>query len=580
MKEKNLFQKLFYIMPLLLVAFSLFYLSILFLFDSEIKANKREKSLSLALNLSQNAIFAILDGNLSHLQQLTDTIIKNNNVVAAQVRNSVGKILISSYVPKYKNFISKNYKITSFTKLQNKDYNQIKAFHKKKEILRTDTTIKFIDKNISKQDNNKSYGYISLYTIIDKNNIRTQTKSIVLILCASLLGLVTLIIFWAFSFFIIPLRKINRAALELKHKHYKFRIPEKSKHHEEFAALYHRINRIAQMLETKEKKYDKTKQQLMRLQLDIDNIIKKHTSKINKSSNSIKEAQNELMHLSAMSLSNEIKSQIIESTANPITNSMLIIQDKLPKMLMIKKGELLNELHSVLNKWNKLFRDGKLDSYFASKKESDQQLMVQEFNKIFNSIGQINENNETVLRFFFIFEKEFSRFVQVINDLKSNIINTKNIRKISLKDTLKNVITILEQKINDSRIKISTTYPENEPIIHADKNDIIYVFYNIILNSIDAFRTKPLMDHKIKIEIKNSNPKYTEIIFEDNGPGINEKDTKNIFDAGFAGNGQSLGYGLCVSSNIINYYNGSISLLKSEKNVSTVFSVKIPKKAK
>lgn len=577
MKEKNLFRKLFYIIPLMLVVFTCFYFIIIFFFNWELRSQQKEKSISLAFSLSQNALHSIIESNLTELQRLTNTIIKNKDVLGVQIRNNAGKVLTEQHLSKYKNIVTKDKDFTAFTPFKKQLSRQRTKTHNDTIIIRTDIPIHQTDTRLTQPL--KAYGYICLYSSIKKSAISSKTKYAALLLCLILFTVSVFIIFMAFSFFIIPLKKINRSALELKHKNYRFRIKEKTKHQEEFSSLYHRINRIAQMLEAKEKKYNKTKQQLVGLQHDIDNIIKKHTSKLTKSRERINKAQDELMHLSAISLSNEIKSQIIEATANPITNSMLIIQDKLPKMLLIKKSEILNDFYAILKNWNKLFTENKLSDYFAGNTDKNLNQIKDEFAQLFSQIGKINENNETVLRFFFIFEKEFSRFVQIIDDLKSNIITEKNIRKISLRDVMKNVITILEQKINNGRIKIKTHFPETEPTVMADKNDIIYVIYNILLNSINAFEKKPLLDHRINIAIENIQGKKIVMTFEDNGPGINEKDIPHLFNPGFSGSNDSLGYGLCVSANIINGYHGKIELLKSDKNISTIFRVEIPHKA-
>ena len=70
----------------------------------------------------------------------------------------------------------------------------------------------------------------------------------------------------------------------------------------------------------------------------------------------------------------------------------------------------------------------------------------------------------------------------------------------------------------------------------------------------------------------------------DNGPGINESDIKEIFNAGFStkfhneSGDSNRGLGLFIVKELIEtMYNGEISI-ESEGNIKTEFIIKIPKK--
>ena len=90
-------------------------------------------------------------------------------------------------------------------------------------------------------------------------------------------------------------------------------------------------------------------------------------------------------------------------------------------------------------------------------------------------------------------------------------------------------------------IKIIEDFDPSLPMIRIDKNAMVQVFDNLLLNSIDAtanndnayikLSTKFLYGQSIKIpNLKNQIKKnYLQIIIEDNGVGINQSDLDKIF---------------------------------------------------
>ena len=90
------------------------------------------------------------------------------------------------------------------------------------------------------------------------------------------------------------------------------------------------------------------------------------------------------------------------------------------------------------------------------------------------------------------------------------------------------------------------------------------IFYNLVLNSMQALAETGKRGY-IEINVRKKGNDKIQIIFSDNGPGIEQKNTKKIFEPFFttkapsSGNGGE-GLGLFIVWNILKMYNGKIRL--------------------
>ncbi|MBP8016929.1 GHKL domain-containing protein, partial [Candidatus Gracilibacteria bacterium] len=145
--------------------------------------------------------------------------------------------------------------------------------------------------------------------------------------------------------------------------------------------------------------------------------------------------------------------------------------------------------------------------------------------------------------------------------------------KLNLKKIIDEVIDkkLKELEIND--IKLDINIADNTEII-ADKEKILKLFGNIIKNSLE--NVDVLKEIKY-ISIKASQDKIskkTEIIFTDNGYGIDKEMMKKIFEPLVTTKIQGTGLGLTIAQDIIKKHKGDIKIF-SEKEKFTEVSITI-----
>ena len=144
----------------------------------------------------------------------------------------------------------------------------------------------------------------------------------------------------------------------------------------------------------------------------------------------------------------------------------------------------------------------------------------------------------------------------------------------SVNDCISQVFDDLDDRLRDNLITYNIT-AENELILFGDRIQFSQVFYNLILNSIQAINS----NGTIEVELSQTSDEII-ILFSDDGPGIPAEHEKKIFEPFFStkdptsGNGGE-GLGLFVVWNILRMYGGTIQVNLKYKN-GAQFIIKIP----
>jgi signal transduction histidine kinase/DNA-binding response OmpR family regulator len=132
------------------------------------------------------------------------------------------------------------------------------------------------------------------------------------------------------------------------------------------------------------------------------------------------------------------------------------------------------------------------------------------------------------------------------------------------------VLKLLRKQLEDHQIIVITDLTEDLPRISVVTNQIQQVFFNIILNAIDAMAGGGEL-HVITRDRDGS----VEILFEDTGPGVGAEARDRIFEPFSSTREDGTGLGLSVSYNILDTHGGSLELLQVD-NKGACFRVQLP----
>ena len=154
---------------------------------------------------------------------------------------------------------------------------------------------------------------------------------------------------------------------------------------------------------------------------------------------------------------------------------------------------------------------------------------------------------------------------------------------LDLDKTLKDQLLIFDNKDN---IRIQYIGMD-EAYVMAPKPQLIRVFVNLITNAIQAVEImqKEAIENGLEevrgailICLRNSTKEgYYDIVFDDNGPGVNEENQSKLFTPNFTTKSAGTGLGLAICRNIITKCDGEIRYQKSFALGGASFTVTLPR---
>jgi signal transduction histidine kinase/CheY-like chemotaxis protein len=134
------------------------------------------------------------------------------------------------------------------------------------------------------------------------------------------------------------------------------------------------------------------------------------------------------------------------------------------------------------------------------------------------------------------------------------------IEKVDVLELLGHVLSLTSQQLGQRHIEIQTDLPKSLPAIYVVSSQIQQIFFNLILNSLDAMPG----GGDLKISARGLDG-GVEIIFQDSGPGIPEDQRNNIFEPFFSTKEGGTGLGLTVSYNIVTAHGGILDILDRQE---------------
>jgi signal transduction histidine kinase len=144
------------------------------------------------------------------------------------------------------------------------------------------------------------------------------------------------------------------------------------------------------------------------------------------------------------------------------------------------------------------------------------------------------------------------------------------VERVDLLDLLKHVMSLTAQQLGQRHIEVITNLPEVLPAIYAVNSQIQQIFFNLILNSLDAMPGGGNLTIQARA-LDNG----IEMLFEDSGIGIPEEMRNNIFEPFYSTKDGGTGLGLTVSYNIVTAHGGTLDLVDG-RDIGACFRLFLP----
>jgi len=173
--------------------------------------------------------------------------------------------------------------------------------------------------------------------------------------------------------------------------------------------------------------------------------------------------------------------------------------------------------------------------------------------------------------------------VKKIDDLIGRMLNLGRVqptrfKRISAKELIDDVLSSLELRLREQDIKAKVSCEEDVPLIWGDPRGLEEVFFNILVNSIQAMPTGGKVNISIRVKKdKNENKDGLEVVITDEGGGISKKDLLRIFEPFFSTKHQGSGLGLYICYQVIRSHGGEIGVRNTKKGASVRIFLPISK---
>jgi signal transduction histidine kinase len=151
-------------------------------------------------------------------------------------------------------------------------------------------------------------------------------------------------------------------------------------------------------------------------------------------------------------------------------------------------------------------------------------------------------------------------------------------RVISFKTFLQTFEASLKGRANASRVDFCTEYPDADPLVLADPDQLRQVFANLFGNSIDAIkaaRSSKGWRYGGQLDLRMADTdSHVVVEWCDNGCGIPVDVRRNLFTPLFTTKETGNGLGLFISKTIIESHHGTIDV--SSRDAGVCFRIRIP----
>lgn len=254
-------------------------------------------------------------------------------------------------------------------------------------------------------------------------------------------------------------------------------------------------------------------------------------------------------------------------------------------------SEMLHNLGNILNSVN--VSVSHLETLF------DEQNSVDKIQKIVQKIHHDGENQE--IDFIFLIAKYLTiltekslnsreQFDQEIETLKENLMSLNMIiqqqkkhigsvnldEQFDLNEAIKEVIKLNENTLVKHKVKVNTELGQI-PKICLDRYQISQVLNHLVINgALSYVTTKDGIEKTFFIKTHALNDTQIEVLFKDQGIGIEKHDLNQIFQSKISHGKQSNEVDLHYSANVIKNLGGALQAFSEGKNNGACFSIVIP----
>jgi len=185
------------------------------------------------------------------------------------------------------------------------------------------------------------------------------------------------------------------------------------------------------------------------------------------------------------------------------------------------------------------------------------------------------EEPDKVRESFASVERLTDHMASITAQLKTFAYKAPKLRKpVVVQECLDGALAMTDPLLSEAEVSLRKQIPEEPVVISGDRGRIEQVLVNLIRNAVDAMRGASKRILRIQVLVQEQE---AEIVFEDSGSGIEEKNLAELFNPFFTTKevGKGLGLGLSISYRIVTDLGGTIHAANNHDRGAS-FVVRLP----
>jgi len=145
---------------------------------------------------------------------------------------------------------------------------------------------------------------------------------------------------------------------------------------------------------------------------------------------------------------------------------------------------------------------------------------------------------------------------------------------VNVDDVSRQVLRLLQHELQLNEISVVTEFRDDASLVRADPAQLQQVILNLVKNAVEAMSSASTDRRRLNIGtwLKGD---FVFLSVEDTGAGVNPQDEARIFEAFFTTKRTGMGLGLAICRTIVERYEGSLVLAKSDPQGSA-FELALP----
>lgn len=318
---------------------------------------------------------------------------------------------------------------------------------------------------------------------------------------------------------------------------------------------------------------------------DLDQKVKDRTAQLEIQNRKVVEAQEALVRTARLASMGEVAGRTAHEVLNPLT-SLLTRAGLAQKRAEANYLQPLELLEEISNAWDNDYNQGGFDHLLKnwqapSTLNPDKNLFLEDVGNISEIKRNLAQQAKEIAKDMQFIREEGDRIGKIIHGMRRLGNLNSEIKNLSAHALLQDCCDIMADLFDQQRIKLATDFTAAQDNIRIDRDEFIQSVTNLMRNALQSMIEvkKQDLDFKAKLTI------YTTLVdnkicidIEDNGMGIDKVNQDQLFKLNFTTkpSDEGTGLGLSISRRFIRNYDGEIEFVESQKQVKTVFRIKLP----